>query len=259
MMRKVLAPTNALFFAHAHELTPLKGLAEAFVRLRLSAPRLVERYYIEATRAFVRARRESFSEEALLGSQRLMEYAKFSSLDVDQLKRLLAVRAIPRHHLKKEVFFRLYLDRSMATAVWWTSSILGALTSIPAIWGVTGLSLIFLAASLARGKNRYSGSLVSRLRDAAMNVREIVDARAVVFGHTHVEETRPGYVNNGSFGFGGSNGRSYLLLESPESLFRVSVNGSGEPQKLDIFIPRNATERSKPEAAAPATSACAEI
>jgi hypothetical protein len=142
------------------------------------------------------------------------------------------------------------LDRSIATAVWWSSTVLGAVTSIPAFWGLTGISLAFLGASLARGKNRYSGSLTNRLRNAALNVRKLMDARAVVFGHTHVEETVPGYVNNGSFGFGGHNGRTYLLLESRDSLCRVNASESGDPQKLDILMPREADTNATREFAA---------
>ncbi len=250
MMRNVLAPTNALFFAHAHELTPLRGLTQAIIKLGPAAPRLVARYYIEALKVFTRARSTSFSEEETLGASRLQDCALTSNLEMDLLQQLLATRATPRHHRRKDVFYRLYLDRSIATAIWWSSSVLGAVTSIPAFWGMTGVSLAFLGASLARGKNRYSGSLTSRLRNAALTVRKLADARAVVFGHTHVEETIPGYVNNGSFAFGGRNGRTYLLLESGVSLYRVNANERGESQKLDVLVPREAATNSTREFAA---------
>jgi hypothetical protein len=250
MMRNVLAPTNALFFAHAHELTPLRGLTQAFIKLGPAAPRLVTRYYIEALKAFARAKSSSFSEEELLGANRLRDCSLASNLEVELLQKLLVTRASPRHHRRKDVFYRLYLDRSIATALWWSSSVLGAVTSIPAFWGMTGVSLAFLGASLARGKNRYSGSLTSRLRNTALGVRKLVDARAVVFGHTHVEETMPGYVNNGSFAFGGPSGRTYLLLESPDLLYRVNANDGHEPQRLDILISREADANSTREFAA---------
>lgn len=134
LMRNVLAPTNALFFAHAHELTPLRGLIQAFVRLGPGAPRLVTRYYIEALRTFARAKPASFSQEESLGAKRLIDYAKASNLDIESLRHVLATRAMPRHHDKREVFFRLYLDRSIATAIWWSTTVLGAVTSIPAFW-----------------------------------------------------------------------------------------------------------------------------
>ena len=251
IMRRVLAPTDALFFAHAHELTPLRGLGVAFLKLHHRAPRLVTRYYVEAMRTFVQARPDSFEQELVLGNQRLFDFAESSDLelDFDRLQRLSELRAVPRHHHKKDVFYRLYLDRSLATAVWWSTTLLGAVTAVPAFWGMTGLSLAFLAASLARGKNRYGGSLLHRMREAACAVREVVGARAVVFGHTHVEETHPGYVNNGSFGFGGRHGRSYLLLEPPGILLRGFVNGSQAPRELDVMVPSESDTRSNPEAA----------
>ncbi len=250
LMRRVLAPTDALCFAHAHELTPLRGLAQAFLKLRHRAPHLVTRYYIEAVRAFAQAKPNTFSLELAQGEARLLDFAKTIDIDIDRLRRLSEMRATPRHHHKKEVFYRLYLDRSIATAIWWSTTLLGTATALPAFWGMTGLSLAFLAASLARGKNRYGGSLLSRMREAASAVRNIVDARAVVFGHTHVEETYPGYVNNGSFGFGSAHGRSYLLLEPPGFLLRVFVNGSQTPQMLDVLVPRESDACSNPEAAA---------
>ncbi len=250
MMRRVLAPTGSLFFAHAHELTPLRGLAQAFVQLGLDAPYLVARYYLEAARVFARARPASFSNELSLGDALVLEFANTSGLDGEWLQRLLELRPVPRHHRKKDVFYRLYLDRSIATAVWWLTSILGAVTALPAFWGMTGGSLADLAWSLARGKNRYRGHLLSRMRKAAIAVRSLVDARAVVFGHTHVQESCLGYVNNGSFGFGGTDGRSYLLLEPSGVLLRAFVNGNQEPRPLDVLVPRESDASAKPEAAA---------
>lgn len=250
LMRRVLAPTDALCFAHAHELTPLRGLAQAFIKLRHRAPHLVTRYYIEAVRVFAQARPDSFSVELAQGNERLLDFAKTIDIDIERLRRLSELRAVPRHHHKKDVFYRLYLDRSIATAIWWSTTLLGAATALPAFWGMTGLSLAFLAASLARGKNRYGGSLLSRMREAAFAVRNVVGARAVVFGHTHVQETYPGYVNNGSFGFGGALGRSYLLLERPGFLFRAFVNEGQARQTLDVLVPREPDSRENPEAAA---------
>jgi UDP-2,3-diacylglucosamine pyrophosphatase LpxH len=236
MMRNVLAPTDSLFFAHAHEMTPWAGLRQAFVQLGTRAPRLIARYYYEATRIFLRARAHNFAEEQRLGFERLAEYARVYDLERDELERALLLRALPRHQNKKDVFFRLYLDRSLATALWWSCGLAGALTVSPAYLSLAGLGLGYLGLSLSRGKNRYSGSLVPRLRDTALQVRKHVSSSAVVFGHTHVEEQCPGYVNSGSFGFGGRQGRSYLLLEAESSLFRMSVNGGFDPRPLDVFV-----------------------
>jgi hypothetical protein len=236
MMRNVLAPTDALFFAHAHEMTPWAGLRQAFVRRGRHAPGLVARYYCESVRIFLRAKPHRFSEELRKGAEELTDYARTHGLDLKDLERALSLRALPRHQNKKDVFFRLYLDRSLATALGWSCGIIGALTAGPAYLGVAGLGLGYLGLSLSRGKNRYSGSLVPRIRKAALTVREELGASAVVLGHTHVEEHCAGYVNTGSFGFGTKQGRSYLLLDAHRSLYRMSANGEYAPRMLDVFV-----------------------
>jgi predicted phosphodiesterase len=236
LMRKVLAPQDSLFLAHAHEITPWAGLRLAFQRRGAGAPQLIARYYLEALRILLRARPRSFADEWRSGAEQLLEYARRYDLDVVQLKSVLDLRTTPRHHHRRDVFFRLYLDRSLATVLWWSGTALGAWTMGPAYWGLAGLGLTYLGVSLSLGKNRYSGNLLPRLRDAALEIRRLVDAQVVVFGHTHVEEQYPGYVNTGSFGFGGKQGRRYLLLDTTQSLFRMSVNPGHEPELLDVFV-----------------------
>ena len=240
MMRSVLAPTNSLFFAHASEITPWAGFTQAFVHRGARAPQLIARYYYESMRIFMHAKPKAFAEAWRVGDQRMAEYAHTHSLDVEVLKRLLELRALPRHQNKKDVFFRLYLDRSLATALWWSCGLLGAVTANVAALGLSGLGLGYLGLSLSRGKNRYSGNLVLRLQNAAHAVRRSMGARAVIFGHTHVQEQCPGYVNTGSFGFGGKQGRTYLLLEDQPSLFRMSVNEGHDAQPLTVFIAESA-------------------
>jgi UDP-2,3-diacylglucosamine pyrophosphatase LpxH len=250
MMRSVLAPTNALFFAHESEITPWAGLTQAFVRMGARAPQLIARYYYESMRIFIHAKPKAFAEAWRIGDRRLAEYAFTHSLDVQVLERLLELRALPRHQNKKDVFFRLYLDRSLATALWWSCGLLGAVTANAAALGLSGLGLGYLGLSLSRGKNRYSGNLVLRLQNAALAVRRSMGASAVIFGHTHVEEQCPGYVNTGSFGFGGKQGRTYLLLEDKPSLFRMSVSEGNAPRPLAVFLSNTDVVNTKPGVAA---------
>ena len=147
MMRSVLAPTNSLFFAHASEITPWAGLTQAFVHMGARAPRLIARYYYESMRIFMRAKPKAFAEAWRIGDQRLAEYAFTHGLEVQVLERLLELRALPRHQNKKDVFFRLYLDRSLATALWWSFGLLGAVTANAAALGLSGLGLGYLGLS----------------------------------------------------------------------------------------------------------------
>ena len=238
LMRRVLAPSRALYFAHAHELTPLKGLGQAFVKLGVRAPELIARYYIESARIVAGATPASFSAELWQGEQEVVAYAQTHGFDADELRRLLQSRAVPRHHQREAVFKRLYLDRSIATAAWWSSSLLGLITLQPAYWAITGVSLGSLMLSLSRGKNRYGGSLLIRMQTAATSVAALVGARAVVFGHTHVEESHRGYVNTGSFAFGGALGRSYLILD-PEGTLVRAFDTDQPTQELDVLLPAN--------------------
>ena len=76
---------------------------------------------------------------------------------------------------------------------------LGVLARSRTALGLAALSALYLAESRRRGTNRYEGLPVRRLRQASARVREITGAETVVFGHTHVAETSPGYLNPGSF------------------------------------------------------------
>lgn len=246
LMRRVLAPARALGFAHAHELTPLQGLGKAFVELGPRAPELIARYYIEAVRVFASAAPDSFAAELARGNEKTAEYAERFGLQIEQLQRLLESRVAPRHHRRSAIFRRLYLDRSIATAVWWGSSLAGLVTLEPAFWVMTAASLAYLGVSLSRGKNRYGGSLLKRMREAARVVASCMNARAVVFGHTHVEEAHSGYVNTGSFTFGGPNGQSYVLLDQSGALFRAYVDARFAARPLDVLLPEDASTSSQP-------------
>ena len=74
-------------------------------------------------------------------------------------------------------------------------------------------SAAYLAGSLLRRPNRYGGKLAPRLRAAAKRVAQIVEARLVVFGHTHEAEADEHYCNPGPFGLARPGARPYLLLE----------------------------------------------
>jgi hypothetical protein len=232
LTRKVLAPVNAFDFVHAHQLTPWAGLRRALAQGGTRTPELIVRYFAETAKIVCRARPAYFAAERELGQKRLVEFGEAQGMRLEFLSRVLDMRGIPSHHHRKTAFLRLYLDRSIATSIWWASMIFGLCTLDPLPWAFTGASLAYLLTSIARGKNREDGRLLARLQNAALVIRKLVDADAVVFGHTHVEQACPGYVNSGSFGFGGAAGRSYLLLQAPDSLVRVSADTGSVQQTL---------------------------
>ncbi len=51
------------------------------------------------------------------------------------------------------------------------------------------------------------------MREAARFLRERTGASTVVFGHSHVVEDEPGYLNGGSFGYPNGRGRGYVHVD----------------------------------------------
>lgn len=227
LMRRFVAPNNALVFAHAHTTTPVAGLRKAFTLWGPKAPLVIARYFQTALSlcAATMTDRDRFRKDAQLGTHRISEHAAQHGLLPENLACLLDSLPPPTHQRFADTFFRLYFDRIFAS----TSLTLG-LSSLsaaglglaalgPLAFGssslLTALGATYLAGSLLglRRRPRYAGP-VNSLSRAAQLVKETTSAELVVFGHTHVEVDEPSYVNLGSFGFGDP-GRPYLLV-SPD-------------------------------------------
>jgi predicted phosphodiesterase len=54
---------------------------------------------------------------------------------------------------------------------------------------------------------------VKRLREAASHVQSITGAETVIFGHTHVPDTKDGYLNPGSFKYRQGDARPYAYVD----------------------------------------------
>ncbi len=241
LTRRVLAPSGALCFAHAHETTPLQGLASAFQALSWRAPHLVSRYFATALMLVLRAAPRSFEAELHQANLQLAGFCESTGRARSEIEALLSARPTPRHHQAKTTARRLYLDRALATLVLLTG-LPTAFTAGPLL-GLLMASLggAYLSASVVRRKNRYRGLMAHELRAAGRLVRTLVNARAVVFGHTHVAEETDGYINLGSFGFPGERGRPFVLLSGPDQAQRgyVVATGRTELRRLALPAPTN--------------------
>ncbi|HEV8547862.1 MAG TPA: hypothetical protein VGQ57_02520, partial [Polyangiaceae bacterium] len=80
-------------------------------------------------------------------------------------------------------------------------------------FGLAALSALYLIESQRRGKNRYEGLPVKRLREAASHVQNITGATTVIFGHTHVPDAKNGYLNPGSFKYRKGDARPYAFVD----------------------------------------------
>jgi len=234
MMRQVLAPGHALFFAHAHEITPLQGILRAFRNIGPRAPMLILRYYAAASGIWLRATRRHFGPCVLRGQAELPAFAKRQGMAASTVEQLLLAAPEPRHHRRSAAFARLYLDRSLATAIILLSSptALAGIPLVAATGTVTGC--LYLGASLLRRRNRYRGVLLSRMQEAATQIRTITGTRAVVFGHTHVCAAQPGYANPGSFTFADPLGRPFLVLDDRGRIQQGHAVGLHEIHLVDV-------------------------
>ena len=214
LTRRFLAPNRVWEFAHAHETKPLSGLARTFKLYGRRAPRIVFNYFHVAIAYCLRAGRQpGLLEEQDEGQAALSAFAADDQTRAALVAELLAGTPEPRHHSFAQTFERLYFDR-----------IIGSLALGPALaaalggsalgGGIALTALLGLAWSMSHGIGRFDGEAEERLRLGAGWVRKASGAETVVLGHTHREETQPGYFNTGSFAFCPENLRPFLTIDN---------------------------------------------
>ena len=220
LTRQVLAPTGAFQFAHAHNTTPLQGLFQVLRELGLRAPELIVRYFVAGAKILLSAASSGSRTLYRQGALAIEDYANGRALSSDVVRTLESLRPTPRHADPGAVFARLYLDRALATVLTAVSSTLGLVKLESTYLLLTAAGLLYLTLSKGDRSFRYSASLLDRVRDAAIQIGPVVDARLIVFGHTHVPEAVPGYINTGAFGFPNGDGRPFLLVHANGTLER---------------------------------------
>jgi len=214
LTRRFLAPNGALHFAHAHETTPLGGLARTFRLFGPRAPWIVANYFQTAIRLCIEAGRQAeLCTERELGARALDDFAAETGLDAAQLVELVGSAPQPTHHRFRDTFMRLYFDRIIATLLATSGAAAGVTLGNPVALGLAAASAGYLAFSVQQNKSRYSGGVVERLRNAAGQVADLTGAEFVIMGHTHREDEGPRYLNTGSFAFSRSGGRPYVHID----------------------------------------------
>jgi hypothetical protein len=216
--RRFVRPSGAHHFQHAHETTPLAGIAKAFRVYGARTPLIIAQWFQVAAKLCLETReRGRFDAERAVGENALEDFAKLVELEPALLRALLESGAEPTHRDFRKTFMRLYFDRVFATS--------GLLLSTAAYlaWksraaGIAGLLAgLYLIQSVQRTGNRYEDLPVERLRAAARRVRELTAATGVIFGHTHQVDHVPGYANSGSFGYSGQN-RPHVRVDETGAL-----------------------------------------
>lgn len=216
--RRFVRPSGVYHFSHAHETTPVAGIAKAFRIYGARTPLIIAQWFQVAAKLCLETReRDRFAPEHAAGTARLEDFGKLVELDPARLRELLESGAVPTHRDFRKTFMRLYFDRVFATG--------GLLLSAAAYlaWksragGLAGLLAgLYLIQSVQRTGNRYEDLPATRLRAAAQRVRELTGANAVIFGHTHRVDLVPGYANSGSFGYS-EQGRPYVRVDETGTL-----------------------------------------
>jgi predicted phosphodiesterase len=224
LTRRFVARHAAWQFAHAHETTVAEGLARAFRVFGVGAPLLVQRYFAAASAICLETLLDrGISEERAQGEGLVSSTATSSGLDESHVRALLRAAPTPTHTRFSDTFLRLYFDRVLAAA----GTAVGAgwclLAPGPYAATLAAASAAFLLVNVKFSGARYQNRPVRFLRSGAELVREITQAKLVIFGHTHVPLNEAHYANSGSFGYPGERGRPYLLVDpqgSAELLYR---------------------------------------
>ena len=212
-----MRPTGAHGYLTTNDSTPGKLFADAFTGYGCRGPYVVWRYFVAAFGALGRSGpfyRGGGERER--GRARHESFAAEAGLAPELCDALGAELAVPTLESLPGTFARIYLDRALATAAVLLG--LGALGFGRRRLGAAclGLGAAALSASWLAGHDRYRGSVMARLREAAERVGQATGAALVVFGHTHEPELGAGYANTGSFAqprTPGGPGRPFLEIE----------------------------------------------
>ncbi len=213
-VEELIAPAGAHHFLQVNDSTPLKLFLASFTTYGSRAPYIVYRYFHAAFGAmlksgpFYRA-----AGEVPEGRARHEAMAKDLGVDPELFDALLAEGATPTLESLAKTFARIYFDRVIATIA--VAGGLGAAAAGATAGGaVAAIGALLMAASWARGHNRYGGTTSELLSASAARIADATDAKLVVFGHTHREALGDRYANTGSFSFpGGAPGRPFLEIE----------------------------------------------
>ena len=203
LTRQFIAPLGIFAFAHAHETTPLAGLARAIRLFGARAPKIVLDYHLLAF-SLVREARRRQRIQAVQSGEELNLGASHRGMPTEAafVEQLLQILPFPTHTSAIATFKRLYLDRSMA--FWGLCCGLPVATAGGAFAFVGGSAFLvgglYLAFSLTLRRNRYRGTLEAALHEAGEAIAGITGVEHVIFGHTHHQTQLGRYVNLGSFG-----------------------------------------------------------
>src|SRR5690606_10053702 len=116
LMRRFVAPHDALFFAHKNQTTPIAGLRTAFEKWGSRAPWIIADYFKTAAQLCLEAAydKRTILKEKSSGNEQVDPYAAHWGMTVPSIQALLDLAPVPTHHSFRATFLRLYFDRIAA-------------------------------------------------------------------------------------------------------------------------------------------------
>jgi predicted phosphodiesterase len=217
-VEEFIVSTGAHAYLNSNDGTPLELFLSSFVWYGVRAPHVIARFFMTAASA-LRKSGDAFDAVGQIdaGSKKQADFASEHDVELAVVEALRGLGAEPTLASTRNTFSRLYLDRVAATlaiAGGGTAFALGArVAGSIAVLGGGAL----MAASWARGHDRYGGAVTERLAHGAEEISALTGKPLVVFGHTHEQKVSGGgaYANPGSFAFvRGAPGRPYLEIEN---------------------------------------------
>jgi len=195
-----LYPTGAHHYLLTNDSTPGKLFVAAFTHYGWRGSHVVWRYFYAAFAALGQSGPLYRAKgERELGQARHAAFAAQAGVPVAMVDGLATALAEPTFRSLPGTFARLYLDRSLPTAAIVAGGAALGLRRRRLGAALVATGAATLLGSWLAGHDRYRGSVVDRLRDAATAVREATKAKLVVLAHSHQEELCDGYANAGSF------------------------------------------------------------
>jgi hypothetical protein len=214
-VEEFIVRTGAHAYLNSNDGTPLELFLSSFVWYGVRAPHVIARFFMTAASALGKSG-DAFDALGQIdeGSKKQADFASEHAVEVACLEALREIGAEPTLASTRNTYSRLYLDRVAATL-----AIAGGGTAFFAGARISGATAVVLggalmAASWARGHDRYGGAVTERLVRGAHEIARLTRNPLVVFGHTHEQSATASYANPGSFAFApGAPGRPYLEIE----------------------------------------------
>ena len=218
-VEEFIVPTGAHAYLNANDGTPLDLFLSSFKWYGPRAPYVIARFFTTAASALKKSGKGfDVASQVHRGSEKQAHFASIHAMSDSEIEALLDLGATPTLVDRRDTFSRLYLDRVAATL-----AILGGSAAFLSGRRKTGAAVVALgglimAASWARGHDRYGGAVTERLADGAGKIAALTGDPLVVFGHTHHQTAMGAYANPGSFAFvKEAPGRPFLEIEDADT------------------------------------------